>query len=254
MTSSAATRIKKLRTEIRRLDHLYYVAAAPAVSDLEYDRLMSELKQLEEDNPELRSLDSPTQRIGDAPVPHLIQVAHSVPMLSIDNTYSRDELKAYFERTEKLLDGETIQWVMEFKIDGVAASVRYEQGVMTQALTRGNGNVGDDITHNIRTVRDLPLRTIGDDPPPVLEVRGEVYMTNEDLAESEPATGRTGIGAVQEHAQRDRRNDSAARFCNRGPKETSLLLSRGRPDGRVEGDQSYGFPKGGRRIGNSADA
>lgn len=183
MVSHAAKRVDSLRSEIRRLDHLYYVQASPAVSDLEYDKLLEELKQLEHDHPELQSADSPTQRVGDAPVEHLVQVEHQVPMLSIDNTYSREELKSYFERTEKLLDGEPIQWVMEYKIDGVAASVRYENGELTLALTRGNGIVGDDITHNIRTVRDLPLRTIGDNPPRVLEVRGEVYMTNTDLAD-----------------------------------------------------------------------
>ena len=183
MADSVAQRVEQLRAEIRRLDHLYYVEATPAVSDLEYDRMLEELKRLEEQHPELQSADSPTQRIGDAPVDHLVQVPHNVPMLSIDNTYSREELQAYFDRTEKLLDGEPIEWVMEYKIDGVAASVRYEDGMMTLALTRGNGTVGDDITHNIRTVRDLPLRLVGDAPPSVLEVRGEVYMTNADLAD-----------------------------------------------------------------------
>jgi DNA ligase (NAD+) len=183
MADSVAQRIEQLRNEIRRLDNLYYVEAKPAVSDLEYDKLLSGLKQLEEEHPEFQSPDSPTQRVGDAPVDHLVQVPHKVPMLSIDNTYSREELTAYFERTEKLLEGEAIEWVMEYKIDGVAASVRYEQGAMALALTRGNGSVGDDITHNIRTVRDLPLRISGNDPPSVLEVRGEVYMTNADLAD-----------------------------------------------------------------------
>lgn len=183
MTATVAERIQELREEIRRLDHLYYVEAQPAVSDLAYDRLLAELKQLEDENPSLQSPDSPTQRIGDAPVDHLQQLEHQVAMLSIDNTYSREELQAYFQRTEKLLEGETIGWVMEYKIDGVAASVRYEGGAMTLALTRGNGIVGDDITHNIRTVRDLPLRLIGDQAPDVLEVRGEVYMTNADLAD-----------------------------------------------------------------------
>ena len=181
--SSSAKRVEELRAEIRRLDRLYYVEATPAVSDLEYDQLLLELRELEEQFPELQTPDSPTQRIGDAPVEHLVQVPHRVPMLSIDNTYSREELKAYFDRTEKLLDGEPIEWVMEFKIDGVAASVRYEQGKMVLALTRGNGEVGDDITHNIRTVRDLPLQMVGNEQPPVLEVRGEVYMTNADLAD-----------------------------------------------------------------------
>ncbi|MFK8115358.1 MAG: NAD-dependent DNA ligase LigA [Rubripirellula sp.] len=182
MTQSAK-RVDELRSEIRRLDHLYYVEATPEVTDLVYDKLLDELKQLEADHPELQSADSPTQRIGDAPVSHLEQVAHKVPMLSIDNTYSREELAAYFERTEKLLEDEQIEWVMEYKIDGVAGSIRYESGSMTLALTRGNGTVGDDITHNIRTVRDLPLHTAGDNPPEVLEVRGEVYMTNADLAD-----------------------------------------------------------------------
>ncbi len=104
-------------------------------------------------------------------------------MLSIDNTYRREELKAYFDRTEKLLENQPIQWVMEYKIDGVAGSIRYEHGRMTMALTRGNGDIGDDITHNIRTVRDLPLVLNGTSPPPLLEVRGEVYMTNADLAD-----------------------------------------------------------------------
>ena len=186
MNDSIAERVEHLRSEIRRLDHLYYVEATPAVTDLQYDRLLEELKQLEADHPELRTPDSPTQRVGDAPVDYLEQVSHRVAMLSIDNTYSREELQAYFDRTEKLLDGEKIQWVMEFKIDGVAASVRYEDGQLAMGLTRGNGQVGDDITHNIRTIRDLPLRMRKSKrvaTPKVLEVRGEVYMTNADLAD-----------------------------------------------------------------------
>ena len=183
MASSIAQRVESLRGEIRRLDRLYYVEAKPAVSDLEYDRLLRELRQIEEQHPELQTPDSPTQRIGDAAVDYLVQVPHQVPMLSIDNTYSREELRAYFDRTEKLLEGEAIEWVMEFKIDGVAASVRYDAGRMVLALTRGNGEVGDDVTHNIRTIRDLPLQMESDHPPEVLEVRGEVYMTNADLAD-----------------------------------------------------------------------
>jgi DNA ligase (NAD+) len=183
MSPSVSARIEQLRREICRLDHLYYVEAKPAVSDLHYDRMLAELTQLENQHPEFRSPDSPTQRIGDAPVEHLAQVAHQVPMLSIDNTYSLEDLKAYFQRTEKLLEGEPIDWVMEYKIDGVAASVRYQRGVMIQAVTRGNGLVGDDITHNLRTVRDLPLRTTGETVPELLEIRGEVYMTNQDLTD-----------------------------------------------------------------------
>lgn len=181
--SEPAQRVEELRDEIRKHDHSYYVLATPSISDLEYDRLLEELRGLETKHPELLTADSPTQRIGDAPVPHLEQVEHSVPMLSIDNTYSLDELKAYFERTDKLLEGQKCSWVMEYKIDGVAASIRFTDGRLDLGLTRGNGTVGDDITHNVRTIRDVPLKLSGDDIPDVLEVRGEVYMTNEELSE-----------------------------------------------------------------------
>ncbi len=175
-------RIDELCESIRRHDQLYYIEAKPEISDLEYDRLLRELVDLEQLHPKFRHSDSPTQRLGDAPVDDLKQVAHRVPMLSIDNTYSRQELAAYFDRTAKLLDNAPIHWVMEFKIDGVAASIRYENGHLVQALTRGNGQVGDDITHNAKTIRDLPLKLSGHFPK-VLEVRGEVYMTNADLAD-----------------------------------------------------------------------
>jgi DNA ligase (NAD+) len=175
--------IRKLTAEIRRHDRLYYVDAAPEISDLQYDRLLEELRRLESLRPDLVAPDSPTLRLGDAPVPHLRQIAHAVPMLSIDNTYNRNELAAYFQRTEKLIGDDAIQWVMEYKIDGVAASILYVDGVLHQAVTRGNGAVGDDITHNAKTIRDLPLRLQGDNIPAMLEVRGEVYMTDADLAD-----------------------------------------------------------------------
>lgn len=177
------TRMRELREEIRHHDRLYYVEAKPVISDLEYDRLLNELKDLEHEHPQWITADSPTQRIGDEPVPYLSQVPHRVPMLSIDNTYSPEELSAYFSRTEKLLEGEEIGWVREFKIDGVAASILYEDGLLVRGVTRGNGEVGDDITHTIRTIRDVPLRLEGANIPRVLEVRGEVYMTNSDLAD-----------------------------------------------------------------------
>lgn len=174
--------INQLRTEIRRHDRMYYVEAKPELTDLEYDKLLDRLKHLEAENPQLITPDSPTQRIGDQPVEHLNQVAHRVPMLSIDNTYSLEELKAYGERIQKLLPEEKIEWVVELKIDGVAASLLYEQGKLVRGVTRGNGQVGDDITHNIRTIKDIPLQLAGNDVPPVLEVRGEIYMTNEELS------------------------------------------------------------------------
>jgi len=173
--------VERLRELIRYHDRKYYVEAAPEISDLEYDRLIDQLKQLEARHPELLVPDSPTQRVGDQPVEGLVPVRHQVPMLSIDNTYSVEELRAYGDRTAKLLKGEPIEWVVELKIDGVAISLLYENGLLIRGVTRGNGQVGDDVTHNIRTIKDVPLRLTAKDLPPVMEVRGEVYMTNSDL-------------------------------------------------------------------------
>lgn len=178
---TASDEIRQLSDEIRRHDRKYYVDAAPEISDLQYDKLLQRLKQLEANHPELVTPDSPTQRIGDQPVSSLQQVEHRVPMLSIENTYSLDELRKYGDRVTKLLNGEPVEWVVELKIDGVAASLLYESGLLVRAATRGNGSVGDDITHNVRTMGDVPLRLVGDHVPAALEVRGEIYMTNADL-------------------------------------------------------------------------
>ncbi len=181
MSSDPAAQIAELRQQIRRHDRKYYVEAAPEISDLQYDRLLARLKELEGQNPHLVTPDSPTQRIGDMPVEGLNEVEHRVHMLSIDNTYSIEELREYGRRTAKLLEGEPIEWVVELKIDGVAASLIYENGLLLRGVTRGNGRTGDDITHNVRTIGDVPLRLLGQNVPAVLEVRGEVYMTNSDL-------------------------------------------------------------------------
>ncbi|MCR4411906.1 MAG: NAD-dependent DNA ligase LigA [Thermoguttaceae bacterium] len=194
-----ADEIARLRDAIRKHDYKYYVEASPEISDLEYDRLVARLKELEAKHPELITPDSPTQRIGDQPVPGLVPITHRVPMLSIENTYSLDDLKKFGERTAKLLPGEKIEWVVELKVDGVAVSLLYEDGVLVYGATRGNGTVGDDVTHNIRTIREVPLRLVGEPVPPVLEVRGEIYMTNSDLvalnearkAEGEPPFANT---------------------------------------------------------------
>ncbi len=183
MSQSWEQEIAQLRQAIRDHDRKYYVEAAPEISDLQYDRLLQRLKQLESEHPEAITPDSPTQRIGDRPVPHLNSVPHRVPMLSIDNTYSLGELRSFGKRTEQLLPGESVEWVVELKVDGVAVALVYEDGLLVRAVTRGNGVVGDDITHNVRTIRDVPLRLSGRRWPRILEVRGEVYMTNSDLVQ-----------------------------------------------------------------------
>jgi DNA ligase (NAD+) len=181
MPSDYAAEIARLREEIAHHDRKYYVEAAPEISDLQYDRLMERLKKLEAEHTDLITPDSPTQRVGEQPVEGLQQVEHRVPMLSIENTYSIEELKKYGDRVAKLLPGEIIEWVVELKIDGVAIALIYENGLLTRGITRGNGRVGDDITHNVRTVKGIPLRLSGKKVPPMLEVRGEIYMTNSDL-------------------------------------------------------------------------
>jgi len=185
--------IDELRAEIREHDRRYYVDAAPTITDLEYDRLLRRLQDIEAAHPELITPDSPTQRVGGAPISGLRPLAHRVPMLSMDNTYSVDELQAFGERTARLLPGEEIAWDVELKIDGVAVSITYEHGVFAYGATRGDGRTGDDITHNLRTVRGVPQRLTGGDWPAVLEVRGEIYMLNRDLADLNARRQQAGL-------------------------------------------------------------
>jgi len=179
--STASKRIAELRTVINRHNYKYYVEAKPDISDREFDRLLTELQKLEAEHPELVTPDSPSKRVGGQPIEGFETVRHRVPMLSIDNTYSAAELKEFDKRVRKLLGGEDVRFVVELKIDGLAISLTYEAGLFTLGATRGDGEQGDDVTNNLRTVRDLPLRLATDQPPALFEVRGEVYMTREDL-------------------------------------------------------------------------
>ena len=171
----AEKKIKLLRDEIRKHDRLYYEEAAPVISDREYDRLYKELVDLEAQFPNLITPDSPTQRVGGKPLKAFEQVSHLIPMLSLDNTYSEEEVENFYARIRRLLPNEKVPVVVEPKVDGVAVSLLYEKGKLRQAATRGDGNVGDEITQNIRTIRSVPERLRGA-APKLLEVRGEVYM------------------------------------------------------------------------------
>jgi DNA ligase (NAD+) len=186
--------IARLRSELNRHNYLYYVEARPEISDREFDRLMSRLMELEAQHPELISQDSPSQRVGGQPLEGFATVRHRIPMLSIDNTYSFDELREWDARVRRGLNrDEPVRYVVELKVDGVAVSLRYEHCRLVLGATRGDGERGDDITANLRTVREIPL-ALQDCPAPLLEVRGEVYMTNSELvrlnelrrAENEP--------------------------------------------------------------------
>ena len=177
----AKRRIEKLRVEIAEHDRRYYLEAAPSISDEEYDKLYRELRNLEEEFPELVTPESPTQRVGGAPLESFRQVKHRTPMLSLDNTYSEEEVADFFRRLERLLPGKTIEAVIEPKVDGVAISLLYQGGNLEYAATRGNGVAGDDVTANMRTVRAVPLRLHGSVPDEV-EVRGEVFLPKKVFA------------------------------------------------------------------------
>ena len=177
-----AMRVDSLRAEIERHNTLYYVEAAPVISDQKYDELMRDLIALEQQHPELQTPDSPSRRVGGEPIDAFNSVTHAVAMMSIDNTYSAEDLREFDGRVRRALgEGAALKYVLEPKVDGVAMSLRYEAGLLTLAATRGDGKRGDDVTHNVRTLRSVPLRLDTDAPPAVLEVRGEVYMPNEEF-------------------------------------------------------------------------
>jgi DNA ligase (NAD+) len=175
----AARRVDELRARLRDALYRYHVLSDPDISDAEYDELFRELERLEQDYPDLRTDDSPTQTVGAPSTAAFAPVAHRVPMLSLDNAFATEELAAWGRRTERIV-GEVAAYVCELKIDGVAVSLQYERGRLVRAATRGDGMVGDDITPNMRTIGNVPDRLTLDDPPPAFEVRGEVYF---------PATG-----------------------------------------------------------------
>ena len=179
--ASAAKRITGLRREIEQHNRRYFEEAAPTISDREYDQIYRELLDLEARFPSLVSTDSPTRRVGGKPLKAFTQITHRVPMLSLDNTYSEEEIGDFFRRMERLLPNENIQVVIEPKVDGVAVSLLYENGELRYAATRGDGTTGDDITENVRTIRTLPTKLPGRSPR-LFEVRGEVFMFKEGFA------------------------------------------------------------------------
>ncbi len=192
MTASAAARAAELRRLIEEHNQRYYQEAAPTISDREYDELYRELLDLEQQHPELASADSPTQKVGGAPLTAFSQVTHRAPMLSLDNTYSEEELAEFYRRLQRLLPDEKIPVVIEPKVDGVAVSLLYENGKLKYAATRGDGTVGDDITQNVRTIRSVPLVLKGN-APTLLEIRGEVYMEKRGFAQLNEARIKEGL-------------------------------------------------------------
>jgi len=211
--------------ELRRLleyhNHRYYVLDDPEIGDDQYDALMDELRALEAEHPELVTPDSPTQRVGGEPVSELEKVRHPLPMLSLANARSAEDVAAWLARMRNFLAREDIsdpdfEFVVEPKIDGLAISLVYRDGLLERGATRGNGEVGEDVTHNLRTMRDVPLRLEAEDPPPMIEVRGEVYMSLPDFAHLNERRAEAGLSTFM-----NPRNSAAGTIRQLDPKLTA---------------------------------
>ncbi|HEV2800502.1 MAG TPA: NAD-dependent DNA ligase LigA [Pyrinomonadaceae bacterium] len=211
-----AQEIETLRGEIRRHEELYYVYDNPEISDADYDALMRRLQELEEAHPELATPDSPTQRVGGRPAEGFEEYVHRRPMLSLDNSYNIEDLRAFDERVKRLADGRRLEYVAELKIDGLSISLHYEGGLLVRGVTRGDGRRGEDVTQNVRTIRSIPLRLKDDAVAaelPNLEVRGEAYLSRKTFER---------INAEREQAEEPRfanpRNAAAGTIRQLDPK------------------------------------
>src|ERR1700722_4838876 len=222
-TTDPTQRAAELRTQLEHHGYQYYVLDDPEVGDDVYDALLDELRAIEAEHPELLTPDSPTQRVGGEPVSDLVKVRHPQQMLSLANVRSADELRAWVQRMRNHLAREGIEepafeFVAEPKIDGLAMSLRCRDGRFERGATRGNGEVGEDVTHNIRTIGSIPLRLEMDDPPALVEVRGEVYMSLPDFAALNERRAEQGLSTFM-----NPRNSAA---CRTRPVEPRLAPER----------------------------
>jgi DNA ligase (NAD+) len=215
-SASVAKRAAELRQQLDHHNHLYYVEAAPVISDREFDKLLSELIDLEAKHPELATPDSPTQRVGGKPIEGFSKVTHRVPMMSIDNSYDAADLRKFDADVRKGAGSGEVAYTVELKIDGVSISLVYENGVLKTAVTRGDGEVGDDVTNNVRTIGSVPLRLNTKTPPKMVEVRGEIYMTRGELVRINAERAKAG-----EAAYANTRNLTAGTIRQLDPKEVA---------------------------------
>lgn len=200
---SIEQQLTELRTTLRHHEYLYHVMDAPEIPDAEYDRLMRELRELETKHPELITPDSPTQRVGAAPLAAFSQIRHEVPMLSLDNVFDEESFLAFNKRVQdRLKNNEKVTWCCELKLDGLAVSILYENGVLVSAATRGDGTTGEDITSNVRTIRAIPLKLHGENIPARLEVRGEVFLPQAGFEKINEDARRTGGKVLLTHVMR----------------------------------------------------
>ncbi len=234
--------IEKLRKQIRDHDYRYYVMAQPVISDFEYDGLMKKLAELESEHPELITPDSPTQRVGGEPTKEFPQVRHPVPMLSLSNTYDEKDLRDFDKRIRTLLSGEKYEYVSELKFDGVALRLVYEDGLLVLAATRGDGETGDEITANVKTIRSIPLRLNSEGDMSEFanaEVRGEVYMNRDDFQKMNREREEAG-----EKTFANPRNSTAGTLKLQIPKEVAKRPLRFFSYYLISNDLRTGFPVG----------
>jgi DNA ligase (NAD+) len=214
----------KLIHEVQRHDRLYYVEHSPEITDYAYDQLYKKLEAIEREHPDWIMPTSPTQRVLEKTTKGFKQVAHTTPMLSLDNTYKQEEIEDFIGRVHKLLEKKGVPFCAELKMDGVAVSVRYEKGIFVQALTRGDGKKGDDITANMRTIRAVPLELIGSHIPDEIEIRGEVFMPACGFSRAKQNEGRGRGRALGQSSQCRCWFFKTFRSC-RSCSEEGLLLS-----------------------------
>lgn len=247
--------MEALRAEIRRHEHLYYVADAPEISDIEFDALMRRLRELEEQYPLYVPEDSPTKRVGGERTNTFAPVIHRIPMLSLDNTYSKEEFFAWHERVKKSLVGEKFLTVVETKVDGLSCSIEYENGKLVRASTRGDGNTGEDVTLNVRTIRNVPLVLNTKNPPPYFEARGEVYMDRADFE-----LLRDDALAAGEEPFVNARNAAAGSLRQKNPRVTAgrrlkfIAHSYGYIEGMTEPDSHWEYLRICREFGFATTA
>jgi len=233
---SAIEKIQRLRAELHQHNHLYYAEAAPVISDQEFDRLLKELADLEKLHPECDDPTSPTHRVGGAPLKEFESVKHLRPMMSLDNTYDENELREFDQRVHKLISGRKVSYVLEPKVDGVSITIHYKKGNLVLGATRGDGNTGDDITANLRTIRSIPLKLSGEHIPEFIEVRGEAYLPIEGFRQLNEQRAKSG-----EPLFANPRNATAGSLKQLDPK-----IAAGRPLAAVfyaVGEKSGSAPK-----------
>lgn len=241
--TAAHTRILELRAELDQHDYRYYVLDEPSIPDAEYDRLFQELKALEAEHPELVTRDSPTQRVGGAALSAFTQVKHEIPMLSLGNAFDETTMLEFDRRVTEGLDlptgdlfggGAAVEYSCEPKLDGLAVSLLYLNGELVRGATRGDGTTGEDISVNVRTVRNIPLKLHGSGWPATLEVRGEVFMSKAGFERPERLATGSRRQDLRQPAQRRRRQPAPAGFENHRQPPAGVLLLRHWP-----GDGGY---------------